>query len=67
MQTPRTKLYLEKAIGSLRDVRYVPGMIDGRAATLTLYEESVTRFDLGSNSEALFSLGDIECEASSPR
>jgi hypothetical protein len=66
-QTARTKLYLEKAIGSLGNVRYVPGMIDGRAAALTLYEQSVTRFDLGSNSTALLSLGDIECEASSPR
>jgi hypothetical protein len=68
MVPPRTKTDLERAIASLGNVRYVPGMVDGRPATLRLYEESVaerqeaipsTASPVGS---AVVSVLDIQCE-----
>jgi hypothetical protein len=41
MVPPSTKVDLERAIASLGNVRYVPGMVDGRPATVRLYEASV--------------------------
>ena len=62
---PRTKTEIERAIASLSNVRYVPGMIDGRPATLRLYEQSVTRWQVaatGDRSVIVFSIADIDCE-----
>lgn len=60
-----SKTDLEGAIASLRNVRYVPGMVDGSPATLRLYEESVveavTPASTG-NRSAVFSILDIGCE-----
>jgi hypothetical protein len=68
MVPQRTKTDLERAVASLGNVRYVPGMVDGRPATLRLYEEGVaerqeaipsTASAVGS---AVFNVLDIQCE-----
>ena len=68
MVPPSTKTDLERAIASLGNVRYVPGMVDGRPATLRLYEESVAGRQeaipstvVGGGS-GVFSVLDIQCE-----
>ena len=68
MVPPRTKTDLERAIASLGKVRYVPGMVDGRPATLRLYEESVAERQEAIPSDAtrvgsgVVSVLDIQCE-----
>ena len=58
----RTKRSVERAIASLGDVRYVPGMIDGAPATLRLYEESVVGDYEHPDAFSGFHVGDIDCD-----
>jgi hypothetical protein len=69
MVPPRTKTDLVRAIASLGNVRYVPGMVDGRPATLRLYEQSVVSAQLAipsnasaTDRSAVFNVLDIQCE-----
>jgi hypothetical protein len=63
------KADLERTIASLGNVRYVPGMVDGRPAKLRLYEESVAELQEAIPSNATstggipaFSVLDMQCE-----
>jgi hypothetical protein len=59
---PRTIADIKRAVASLSSVRYVPGMTNGAPTTLRLYEETLTRFQLLGDSNALFSVADIDCK-----
>jgi hypothetical protein len=59
---PRTIADIKRAMASLSSVRYVPGMINGAPTTLRLYEETLTRFQLLGDSNALFTVADIDCK-----
>jgi hypothetical protein len=60
----RTKSDLENAIRSLRNVRYVPGMINGMPIPLRLYEESVAKLPYAPapGLGPLVGVGDIVCK-----
>ncbi len=69
MVPARTKTELETAVASLGNVRYIPGVVDGRPAALRLYEQSVvmSRFAIPSTASApdrsaVFNILDIGCE-----
>lgn len=57
---PRTKTAIQRAITSLGNVRYVPGMIEGMPATIRLHEQSVTKYE--AQSLVMFAVSDIDCE-----
>ena len=59
---PLAKADIKRAMASLSSVRYVPGMINGAPTALRLYEETLTRFQFSGNSDAVFSVADIDCK-----
>jgi hypothetical protein len=58
---PRTIRDLESAISSLGNVRYLPGMVDGRPAPLRFYEQSVAQLSVAPSDVTGFGVGHIAC------